>query len=69
VYLYVIGLGNPGAPAIEVPDHDFMKMLANVNGQTDSGQVPGNYYFAPSAAELDGVFQAVAQDILVRLAQ
>jgi hypothetical protein len=46
-----------------------MKMLANVNSQTDSGQVPGNYYFAPSAAELDGVFQAVAQDILVRLAQ
>lgn len=69
VYLYVIGLGNPGAPAIEVPDHDFMRMLANVGGQTDPDQVPGGYYFAPSASELEDVFQAVAQDILVRLSQ
>ena len=56
VYLFVIGLGNPGAPEIEVPDHDFMRMLANVDGNTDTTQLQGAYYFAPSAAELGDVF-------------
>ena len=65
----MIGLGNPGAPEIEVPDHDFMKLLANVDGDTDPDQLQGAYYFAPSAAELGDVFESVAEDILVRLTQ
>ena len=65
----MIGLGNPGAPVVQVPDHDFMQMLANVGGNTDPTQLQGAYYFAPSVAELGDVFEAVAEDILVRLTQ
>ncbi len=70
IYVYTIGLGNPGASdPLLVPDHAYMRQLANEDGIEDSGQPEGQYHFAPSAAELDDVFQAVAQDILVRLAQ
>jgi hypothetical protein len=70
VYLFVIGLGDPDTEdELEVPDDDFMRMLANQDGNTDPDQLQGAYYFAPSAAELGDVFEAVAEDILVRLTQ
>ncbi len=70
VYLFTIGLGNPNNPdPILTPDMDYLRELANEDGITDPGQPKGSAYFAPTAAELDDVFQAVAQDILVRLSK
>ena len=69
VYLYAIGLGNPGADPAFTPNHAFMQELANVDGATDSSQPSGNYYFAPDASQLDDVFNQLAQDLLVRLSQ
>ncbi len=69
-FLYAIGLGNPAAsdPLLQ-PDMAYLQVLANENGMTDPSQPQGKAYFAPSAAELQTVFQQVAADILVRLAQ
>lgn len=68
VFIYTIGLGNPASTdPLTAPDNDYLKLLANEDGVADGGQPQGGYYFAPSAAELDLVFKAVAQDILVRL--
>ncbi len=68
VYIYTIGLGNPGADPAFTPNHDFMRQLANVDGITNSSQPKGNYYFAPDASQLNAVFNQLAQDLLVRLA-
>lgn len=70
IYLFAIGLGNPASgDPILVPDNAYLRLLANQDGVANSGQPQGKYYFAPTPAELDDVFDAVAQDILVRLTQ
>lgn len=69
VYLYAIGLGDSGADPAFTPNHDFMGELANVDGMTDPNQPKGKYYFAPYASQLNAVFNQLAQDLLVRLAQ
>lgn len=70
VLVYTIGLGNPKAsdPILQ-PDLDYLELLANVDGVADGSQPRGRSYFAPSASELQGVFDQVARDLLVRLTQ
>lgn len=70
ILLYTIALGNPYAsdPILQ-PDLDYLELLANVDGVADGNQPRGRSYFAPSASELEGVFDQVAKDLLVRLAQ
>ena len=65
--VYTIGLGDPSANIAFQPNQSFMRELANVDGR--DGPLTGKYYFAPDASELQAVFNAVAQDILVRLSQ
>jgi Flp pilus assembly protein TadG len=68
IFIFAIGLGNPAEPnPLMVPDMNYLREIANEEGITDSSQPNGRAYFAPSAAELDEVFQAVAKDIVVRL--
>ena len=70
VIIYSIGLGNPNTNnPILAPDMAYLRLLANENGATDPNQPRGKAYFAPSAAQLQQVFDAVAQDLLVRLAR
>ncbi len=67
--IYSIGLGNPAASdPMQTPDMNYLQEIANVDGATDSSQPRGKAYFAPSANDLIAVFNAVAQDLLVRLA-
>ena len=70
VLVYTIALGNTtySDPAFQ-PNQDFLRELANVDGDTDSSQPAGKTYYAPSAAELRAVFNQVAADLLVRLAR
>ncbi len=70
VLLYTIGLGNTtySDPAFQ-PNQAFLAELANVDGTTNSSQPAGKSYYAPSATELQAVFQQVAADLLVRLAR
>jgi Mg-chelatase subunit ChlD len=70
VFVYTIALGNQGAsnPLLQ-PDLAYLEGLANVNMKTNPTQPAGRSYFAPSAAELDDVFQALAKDLLVRLSR
>lgn len=70
ILLYTIALGNPNAsdPILQ-PDLDYLELLANVDGVADGNQPYGRSYFAPSATELQGVFDQVAKDLLVRLTQ
>jgi len=68
VFLFAIGLGNPNMEdPLMVPDMEYLRLLANEEGAADPSQPQGRAYFAPSAAELQDVFAAVAQDIVVRL--
>ncbi len=70
VVIYTIGLGNPFATdPIETPDVGYLELLANVGGIADADQPHGRSYFAPSAAELQDVFDQVARDLMVRLAK
>ncbi|MFQ5528796.1 MAG: VWA domain-containing protein [Gemmatimonadota bacterium] len=70
IFVYSIGLGNPNlADPLWQPDMDYLRQIANEDGVADGGQVTGRAYFAPSANELRAVFQQVASDLLVRLAQ
>ena len=70
VFVYTIALGNPGAadPLLQ-PDLGYLETLANVNHKTHPTQPAGRSYFAPTADELDNVFQALAKDLLVRLSR
>ena len=70
VFVYTIALGNPGAadPLLQ-PDLSYLEMLANVNHKVHPSQTAGRSYFAPSAAELNNVFQALAKELLVRLSR
>lgn len=67
--LYTIGLGNLGGGSAPPPDLDYLRLLANEGGVANPSQPKGRMFFAPSAAELEEVFDLVAQDLLVRLAQ
>ncbi len=70
IYIYSIGLGNPASPdPLLVPDLDYLRIIANEGGSVNSNQPAGKAFFAPSAAELDAVFNLVAQDLLVRLSK
>lgn len=70
IFIFTIGLGNPNAAdPLLVPDDAYLRYLANQDGVANSSQPQGSYYFAPTETELDDVFDAVAQDILVRLTQ
>lgn len=62
--------GDPGATnELVTPDMSYLRMVANEDGVVDSSQPRGKAYFAPSATQLHEVFDQVAQDLLVRLAQ
>ncbi|MCI0456709.1 MAG: TadE/TadG family protein [Gemmataceae bacterium] len=70
VYVYAIGLGNPTASdPLLVPDMTYLELLANVSGVANPSQPRGQARLAPSAAELESVFQAVAEDLIVRLSR
>jgi hypothetical protein len=68
--LYTIGLGDPDAsdPIVQ-PDLDYLKLLANEDGIANPNQPKGRMYFAPSPDVLTDVFNQMARDLLVRLAQ
>ena len=61
-------LGDPSLGAEWQPDLDYLRMIANEGGIADSSQPQGQMFFAPSAAELQLVFDQVANALLVRLA-
>lgn len=70
ILIYSIGLGNPAASnPLKVPDMDYLREISNEDGATDPDQPAGKAYFAPTVNELEDVFNQVAQDLLVRLAQ
>jgi hypothetical protein len=60
------GWGCGSAPA---PDLDYLRLLANEGGVADPNQPKGRMFFAPSAAELEEVFDLVTADLLARLAR
>lgn len=69
VLVYTIALGNPNAgDPLQTPDLVYLQLLANENGVADPSQPEGKSYFAPTAAELQAVFDQVASDLLARLA-
>jgi hypothetical protein len=70
VFVYTIALGNPGAadPLLQ-PDLPYLETLANVSHKTHPTQPAGQSYFAPTADQLNDVFQALAKDLLVRLSR
>lgn len=69
VLVYTIALGNPNAAdPLQTPDLVYLQGLANENGVTNPSQPQGKSYFAPTAAELQAVFDQVASDLLARLA-
>jgi hypothetical protein len=69
ITIYVIALGDPGQPdPLLTPDLDYLRVIANEGGITNSSQPEGRMFFAPSASQLQSVFNLVAQDLLVRLA-
>jgi Flp pilus assembly protein TadG len=68
--IYSIGLGNPAlSNPLLVPDMNFLREVANEGGVSSPSEPQGKAYFAPSAADLDAVFQELAQSILVRLSE
>lgn len=68
--LYAIGLGNPAiTDPILVPDQDYLRRVANEGGIDNPAHPEGRMYFAPSAAQLEAVFNEVARDLIVRLAR
>lgn len=70
IYIYSIGLGNPNNPnPLLSPDMPFLREIANEGGIVSGSEPQGQVYFAPSAAELDDVFESLAEQILVRLAE
>jgi Flp pilus assembly protein TadG len=61
IYIYTIGLGW----AVQ----SYLEEIANQGGIANPSQLQGRSYIAPTAADLDGVFDLVASDIFVRLAK
>lgn len=70
VYVYTIALGNAKAtdPLLQ-PDLGYLQQIANENHVVHPTQPAGRSYFAPTAAELNDVFQELARDLLVRLSR
>lgn len=69
VVIYTIALGNQNASdPLLTPNLDYLRQISNEGGVSNSSQPEGRVFFAPSASELQGVFNLVAQDLLVRLA-
>ena len=61
---------NPNNPnPLLSPDMPFLREIANEGGIVSGSEPQGQVYFAPSAAELDDVFESLAEQILVRLAE
>jgi len=70
VLIYTIGLGNPSASdPLLVPDLDYLRNIANEGGRVNPNEPRGAMFFAPTAADLQDVFNQVAQDLLVRLSR
>jgi hypothetical protein len=67
--LYTIGLGNLGGGSAPPPDLDYLRALANEGGVTSPSQPKGRMFFAPTAAELEEVFDLVTADLLARLSR
>ncbi len=68
--IYVVALGNPAATIEgDTPDLEFLKRVANEKGVVDKDQPRGAMLFAPTVAQLDDAFSAVADRILTRLTQ
>jgi len=67
--IYAIALGNPDEtdPLLQ-PDLQYLRRIANENGVEDGSQPQGRMFFAPTAADLQTVFDLVARDLMVRLA-
>ena len=70
ILIYTIGLGNPNNPdPILQPDLDYLRRLANENGVANPNEPQGKMYFAPTANDLQAVFDQVARDLFVRLSR
>lgn len=70
VLVYSIGLGDPNASnPLLTPDLAYLRQVANESGVSSADEPQGKMYFAPSGAQLEAVFQEVAQDLIVRLAR
>jgi Flp pilus assembly protein TadG len=70
ILIYTIGLGNPNNPdPILQPDLDYLRKLANENGVAHPNEPQGKMYFAPTANDLQAVFDQVARDLFVRLSR
>ncbi len=68
IVIYTIALGDPNQiDPLLTPDLDYLRSIANEGGLVSSSQPQGRMFFAPSPAELQGVFDLVAQDLMVRL--
>lgn len=70
--LYTIGLGCSsywGCGSAPPPDLDYLRLLANEGGVADPNQPKGRMFFAPTAAELQEVFDLVTADLFARLAK
>jgi Mg-chelatase subunit ChlD len=69
VVIYVVALGNPRhSNPMLTPDLHYLRQIANEGGAVNAGQPQGRTFFAPSTAQLQQMFDLVAQDLLVRLA-
>ncbi|MFV1986011.1 MAG: VWA domain-containing protein [Gemmatimonadota bacterium] len=69
IVIYSIALGDPNQiDPLLTPDLDYLRSIANEGGISSPTQPQGRMFFAPSPAELQGVFDLVARDLLVRLA-
>ena len=64
IYVYAIGLG-------DLVNQQFLQEVANdPSSPTFNANLPeGEAIFAPTAAQLQGVFQVIASKILLRLSQ
>ena len=64
IVIYSIGLGNTISQA-------FLQQIANdpASSTFNPNEPVGQAVFAPTAADLQGVFQTIASEILLRLSQ
>ena len=70
IHIFTIALGNPHAhDPLHTPDLDYLELIANVDGRADPAQPKGRSYFAPTASDLDDVFNQLASELLVRLSR
>ena len=66
--IFSIALGNPGSSdPLAQPDLDFLRRVANEKGIVNAAEPKGELMYAPTAAQLDAMFNKVADRILTRL--